>query len=82
MSLTTSAITWYSARNTATTCCGTGLRKFPSLWTRSYFVETVGHISEKTVVHYIEIQKSKALSSPGYTQGEFLGKNFNLNFLF
>ena len=27
-----------------------------SLWTRSYFVETVGHISEKTVVHYIENQ--------------------------
>ena len=41
------------------------LRKYPSLWTRSYFVETVGHISEKTVVHYIELQKSKALSSPG-----------------
>lgn len=41
------------------------LRKYPSLWTRSYFVETVGHISEKTLVHYIESQKSKALSSPG-----------------
>lgn len=40
------------------------LRKYPSLWTRSYFVETVGHISEKTVVQYIENQKSKALSSP------------------
>lgn len=40
------------------------LRRYPSLWTRSYFVETVGHISEKTVVHYIENQKSKALSSP------------------
>ena len=40
------------------------LRKYPSLWTRSYFVETVGHISEKTVVHYIETQKSKTLSSP------------------
>ena len=36
------------------------------LWMRSYFVETVGHISEKTVVHYIENQKTKfnALSSP------------------
>lgn len=41
------------------------LRKYPSLWTRSYFVETIGHISEKTVVHYIQSQKSKALSSPG-----------------
>ena len=44
----------------------TYLRRYPSLWTRSYFVETVGHISEKTVVHYIENQKTKfnALSSP------------------
>ena len=40
------------------------LRRYPSLWTRSYFVETVGHISEKTVVQYIANQKSKALSSP------------------
>ena len=38
------------------------LRRYPSLWTRSYFVETVGYILEKTVVQYIE--KSKALSSP------------------
>ena len=35
----------------------TYLRRYPSLWTRSYFVETVGHISEKTIVHYIENQK-------------------------
>ena len=35
----------------------TYLRRYPSLWTLSYFVETVGHISEKTVVHYIENQK-------------------------
>lgn len=40
------------------------LRRYPSLWTRSYFVESVGHISEKTVVHYIENQKTRALSSP------------------
>lgn len=40
------------------------LRRYPGLWTRSYFVETVGHISEKTVVQYIANQKSKALSSP------------------
>lgn len=37
------------------------LRKHPSLWTRSYFVETVGHISEKTVVHYIEHQRANLL---------------------
>ena len=43
----------------------TYLRRYPSLWTRSYFVETVGHISEKTVVNYIENQKKyNALSSP------------------
>lgn len=41
------------------------LRKYPSLWTRSYFAESVGHISEKTVVKYIASQKSKTLSSPG-----------------
>ena len=40
------------------------LQRYPSLWTRSYFVETVGHIPEKTVVQYIANQKSKALSSP------------------
>lgn len=38
------------------------LRKYPSLWTRSYFVGTVGHISEKTVVNYIENQKKSILS--------------------
>ena len=41
------------------------LRKYPSLRTRSYFAESVGHISEKSVVKYIESQKSKTLSSPG-----------------
>ena len=35
----------------------TFLQKYRSLWTRSYFVETVGHISEKTVVSYISSQK-------------------------
>lgn len=39
-------------------------RRYPSLWTRSYYVETVGYISEKTVVQYNENQKSKAHSSP------------------
>ena len=31
--------------------------RLPSLWTRSYFVETIGHISESTVKRYIENQK-------------------------
>jgi putative transposase len=32
--------------------------RLPSLWTRSYFVEPVGHISEETVRKYIENQKN------------------------
>lgn len=31
--------------------------RIPSLWTRSYFCESVGHISEKTIRQYIENQK-------------------------
>lgn len=31
--------------------------RLPTLWTRSYYVETIGHISEKTVKKYIEDQK-------------------------
>lgn len=31
--------------------------RLPSLWTRSYFVGSVGHISEETVRKYIEDQK-------------------------
>lgn len=31
--------------------------RVPTLWTRSYFVETIGHISEETVKRYIEEQK-------------------------
>lgn len=33
--------------------------RLPSLWTRSYYVESVGHISEKTIKKYIEEQKGK-----------------------
>ena len=33
--------------------------KLPSLWTRSYFSCTVGHISEATIMRYIEEQKKK-----------------------
>ena len=32
--------------------------RLPSLWTRSYFCCTVGHISEETVTKYIENQKN------------------------
>lgn len=33
--------------------------KLPSLWTRSYYCESVGHISEETIRKYIEDQKGK-----------------------
>jgi len=33
--------------------------KLPTLWTRSYYCETVGHISESTIKKYIEEQKNK-----------------------
>ena len=33
--------------------------RIPSLWTRSYYCESVGHISEDTIKKYIEEQKNK-----------------------
>jgi len=33
--------------------------RLPTLWTRSYYVESVGHISEAVVKKYIEEQKNK-----------------------
>lgn len=33
--------------------------RLPSLWNRSYYVGTIGHVSEETVRHYIEMQKSR-----------------------
>lgn len=33
--------------------------RLPTLWTRSYYVESVGHISEEIVKKYIEDQKNK-----------------------
>lgn len=33
--------------------------RIPTLWTRSYYVESVGHISEDTIQKYIEEQKNK-----------------------
>lgn len=32
-------------------------KKVPSIWTRSYYCESIGHISEETVNRYIEDQK-------------------------
>lgn len=31
--------------------------RMPSLWTRSYYAESIGHISEDTIKRYIEDQK-------------------------
>lgn len=33
--------------------------KLPTLWTRSYYCESVGHISEATITKYIKEQKNK-----------------------
>lgn len=33
--------------------------RLPTLWSRSYYVGTVGHVSESTVKKYIESQKGK-----------------------
>jgi putative transposase len=33
--------------------------RLPSLWTRSYYCESVGHISEETIRKYIEEQKNQ-----------------------
>jgi len=33
--------------------------RLPSLWTRSYYCESIGHISEETIRKYIEDQKGK-----------------------
>ena len=33
--------------------------RLPNMWTRSYYAESVGHISEDTVRRYIEGQKNK-----------------------
>lgn len=33
--------------------------KLPSLWTRNYYCESVGHISEATIKRYIEEQRNK-----------------------
>jgi len=33
--------------------------RLPSLWTRSYYCESVGHISKDTVIKYIQDQKNR-----------------------
>ncbi len=33
--------------------------RIPTLWTRSYYCESIGHISEHTIKRYIEDQKNK-----------------------
>lgn len=38
---------------------GTLKTRIPTLWTRSYYCESVGHISADTVAKYIEDQKNK-----------------------
>jgi len=32
--------------------------RLPTLWTRSYYVESIGHISESTIKKYIQNQKN------------------------
>jgi putative transposase len=49
--------------------------KLPTLWSRSYFISSVGHVSASTIKHYIEHQKTTppeygkrkaaSLSAPG-----------------
>jgi len=33
--------------------------RLPTLWTRSYYCESIGHISEETIKRYIENQRNK-----------------------
>ncbi len=33
--------------------------RLPTLWTRSYYIESVGHISDDTIKKYIEDQKGR-----------------------
>lgn len=33
--------------------------KLPNMWTRSYYIESIGHISEATIEKYIQEQKNK-----------------------
>lgn len=33
--------------------------RLPSLWSRSYYIGSIGHVSEESVKRYIELQKSR-----------------------
>jgi putative transposase len=33
------------------------LMRLPSLWTRSYFASTAGHVSQETIRRYMDAQK-------------------------
>ena len=35
------------------------IKQLPTLWTRSYYIESIGHISADTIKKYIEHQKKK-----------------------
>jgi putative transposase len=35
------------------------LLKLPSMWTRSYFASTAGHVSQQTIQHYIAAQTGR-----------------------
>ena len=35
------------------------LMKIPTMWSRSYYIGSIGHVSESVVKHYIENQKGK-----------------------
>ncbi|MCG8350457.1 MAG: IS200/IS605 family transposase [Chloroflexales bacterium] len=35
------------------------LQRMPSLWTRSYFISTAGHVSSDTIRRYIEAQSTR-----------------------
>ena len=34
--------------------------RLPTLWSRSYFIASIGHVSETTITRYIETQRSRA----------------------
>jgi putative transposase len=34
--------------------------RLPTLWSRSYFIASIGHVSEATITRYIESQRSRA----------------------
>jgi putative transposase len=45
--------------------------RLPTLWTRSFYCETIGHISEDVIKKYIEDQKTKEPYIPRLKKGGF-----------